>query len=159
MAKLETSLLIQQIQICLPIQGTQFGSLVQEDSTCYGATNPVHHMKPVRLEPVLCNKRSHCSEKPVHCNAEYPPLTTTRESPRTAVKTQCNQKYINKVFLTGRTWTGPPIWTPHHTFLLCHPCCYECVPWILVNWQNTLSKKIGNISGLCSNDGSLNCQL
>ena len=26
--------------------------------------------KPTRLEPVLCNKRSHRSEKPVHCNEE-----------------------------------------------------------------------------------------
>ena len=125
MANLEISLVIQQIQICLPIQRTQVGFLVQEDSTCHGATNPMHHTKPV------------------HGNEEYPPLTTTRESPRTAMKTQCNQKYINEVFFNGRIWTGPPTWTPHHAFLLCHQCCYQCVPWLLVNWQKILSKKIG----------------
>ena len=27
-------------------------------------------LKPVRLEPVLCNKRSHRNEKPMHRNKE-----------------------------------------------------------------------------------------
>ncbi|KAJ8779724.1 hypothetical protein J1605_012608 [Eschrichtius robustus] len=27
-------------------------------------------LKPMRLEPVLCNRRSHCNEKPVHHNEE-----------------------------------------------------------------------------------------
>ena len=27
-------------------------------------------LKPVHIEPVLCNKRSHLNEKPVHCNEE-----------------------------------------------------------------------------------------
>ena len=27
-------------------------------------------LKPVHLEPVLRNKRSHCNEKPAHCNEE-----------------------------------------------------------------------------------------
>ena len=27
-------------------------------------------LKPACLEPLLCNKRSHCSEQPVHCNKE-----------------------------------------------------------------------------------------
>ena len=31
-------------------------------------------------EPMLCNKRSHLNEKPVHCNEEWPLLVTTRES-------------------------------------------------------------------------------
>ena len=71
------------------MQGTQVRALVQEDPTCCGATKPVHHsywacaldpashnywahvpqlLKPVRLEPVLCNKRSHHNEKPAHHN-------------------------------------------------------------------------------------------
>ena len=49
-------------------------------------------LKPACLEPVVCNKRCHCNEKPAHCNEEQPPLTTTRESPRAATKTQCSQK-------------------------------------------------------------------
>ena len=49
-------------------------------------------LKPTCLEPVLCNKRSHRNEKPVHRNEEWPPLAATRESPRAATKTQSSQK-------------------------------------------------------------------
>ena len=81
------------------MQGTQVQALVQEDPICHGPTKPVHHnnwacaleptshnywspcatateahvpqlLKPVCLEPVLRNKRSHHSEKPVHLNKE-----------------------------------------------------------------------------------------
>ena len=82
------------------MQGTRVWSLVQENPTCCGATKPVHHnywactlepashnywanvpqlLKPTRLEPVLRNE-------------EQAPLTATRESPRTATKTQRSQK-------------------------------------------------------------------
>ena len=37
------SLVAQWIRICLPMQGTQVHSLVQEDPTCHGATKPVCH--------------------------------------------------------------------------------------------------------------------
>ena len=40
------------------------------------------------LEPVLYNKRGHCSEKPTHRSEGQPLLTPTRESPYTATKTQ-----------------------------------------------------------------------
>ena len=66
-------------------------ALVREDPTCRGATKPVRHnywacalepvshnywarkpqlLKPVRLEPMLRNKRSQRNEKPVHRNKE-----------------------------------------------------------------------------------------
>ena len=84
-----TSLVAQGLRILLPMQGTQVWSLIQEDPTCLRATKPVRHnywacalepashnywarvpqlLKPVRLEPVLRNKRSHHNEKPVHRN-------------------------------------------------------------------------------------------
>ena len=62
------SLVAQWLRIHLPTQGAQVWSLVQEDPTCCGATKPVattteahvlQLLKPVRLEPVLHNKRSH----------------------------------------------------------------------------------------------------
>ena len=74
-----TSLVAQWLRICLPMQGTRARALVQEDPTCHRATKPASHnywahmpqlLKPVRLEPVLCNKRSHCNEKPTHHNKE-----------------------------------------------------------------------------------------
>ena len=42
--------------------GDMVRSLVREDPTCLGAS------KPVYLEPMLCNKRSHLNEKPLHHN-------------------------------------------------------------------------------------------
>ena len=48
--------------------------------------------KPVRLEPVLRNKRGRDSERPAHRDEEWPPLAATRESRRTETKTQHGQK-------------------------------------------------------------------
>ena len=48
--------------------------------------------EPARLEPVLHSKRGHDSERPAHHDEEWPPLATTRESPRTETKTQHSQK-------------------------------------------------------------------
>ena len=38
--RLKTTLVVQQLRICLPIQGAWVQSLVSEDSTCLGATKP-----------------------------------------------------------------------------------------------------------------------
>ena len=86
-----TSLVVQWLGICLPMQGTRVWALVWEVPACHRATKPVHHnywscaleptshnywarvpqlLKPTRLEPVLCNKRSHRNEKPAHHNKE-----------------------------------------------------------------------------------------
>ena len=88
---MRTSLMAQWLRIRLPMQGTRVRTLVQEDPTCRGATKPVRHnswacalepashnywahepqlLKPARLEPVLCNKRSRRNEKPAHRNEE-----------------------------------------------------------------------------------------
>ena len=48
--------------------------------------------EPVRLEPVLHNKRGRDSERPAHRDEEWSPLAATRESPRTETKTQHSQK-------------------------------------------------------------------
>ena len=48
--------------------------------------------EPAHLEPVLRNKRGHDSERPAHCNEEWPPLAATGESPCTETKTQHSQK-------------------------------------------------------------------
>ena len=73
------------------MQGTRVQALVREDPTHRRATKSVRHnywacalepachncwarkpqlLKPVRLEPVLCNKRSHGNEKPAHRKEE-----------------------------------------------------------------------------------------
>ena len=48
--------------------------------------------EPARLEPVLRNKRGRDNERPAHRDEEWPPLATTRESSRTATKTQHSHK-------------------------------------------------------------------
>ena len=37
--------------------------------------------EPARLEPLLRNRRSHCSEEPAYRTWEEPPLALTREKP------------------------------------------------------------------------------
>ena len=85
------SLVAQWLRIRLPMQGTWVRALVREDPTCRGATKPVCHnywactlepashnywahvpqlLKPVYLEPVLRNKRSHHNEIPAHRKGE-----------------------------------------------------------------------------------------
>ena len=111
--RIGTSLVVQWLRICLPMHGTWVRALVWEDLTCCGAAKPMRHnywactleptchnywarvpqvLKPTRLEPMLCNKRSHCNKKPVHRKEEWPPLVPTRESPRAATKTQHSQE-------------------------------------------------------------------
>ena len=50
-----TSLVVQWLRICLPMQGTWVQSLVQEDPPCQGATKPAMPQlrKSTHLEPVL----------------------------------------------------------------------------------------------------------
>ena len=94
------------------MQGTRVQSLVRKDLTCCRATKPMCHYyearvlepescnywthepqlpKPVYVEPVLCNKRSHHSKKPTH-HSKLALLTATRECLHTVVETQCIQK-------------------------------------------------------------------
>ena len=49
-------------------------------------------LKPGRLEPRLCNRRSHGNEEPKHRSEEQPVLSTTRECPCASMKTQHSQK-------------------------------------------------------------------
>ena len=44
-------------------------------------------LKPMHLEPVIPDKRSHYDEKSVHCDEEQPSLAATRESLCAAMKT------------------------------------------------------------------------
>ena len=85
----------------LPMQETWVWFLIREDLMCHGAAKRMCHsywacaLKPGNhnyWSPYACNKRSHCNEKPAHCNEEYPLLATTRESPCTAMKTQHSPK-------------------------------------------------------------------
>ena len=50
------SLVAQWLRICLPMQGTWVRALVQEDPTCSGAAEPMHHnYRACTLEPASHN--------------------------------------------------------------------------------------------------------
>ena len=76
---LGTYLVVQWLRIRLPMQGTRVWALVLEDPTCRRATKPVRHnywahvpqsLKPMCLEPMLHNKRSHSAKESAHHNKE-----------------------------------------------------------------------------------------
>ena len=67
-----TSLVVQWLGICLPIQGTQVQSVVRGRSLMPQSSEArtPQLLKPRHLGPVLCNERSHCNEKSTNCNEE-----------------------------------------------------------------------------------------
>ena len=102
------SLVGQWLRIRLPMQGTRVWALVREDPTCRRATGPVSHnywaWEPQLLSLCATTTETHAprdcalqQEKPLQWEACTPqrrvaPLAATRESPRTATKTQHSQK-------------------------------------------------------------------
>ena len=65
--------MVQWLRIHLPMQGTWILPMVQEDLTCYKATKTASHsISACTLEPVLCNKKSHCNKMPICCNWRKP---------------------------------------------------------------------------------------
>ena len=107
------SLVAQWLRIHLPMQGKRVRALVQEDTTCHGATKPVRrNYWACALEPMSHNYWSPCTttteahaprahapqqEKPPQWEACAPqqrvaPTPATRESPHAATKTKCSHK-------------------------------------------------------------------
>ena len=99
----QTYLVAQWLRNHQPMQGTQVWSLVQEDSTCCGATKPVYCnywpcvLSPHTPEPVL-HERSRNNEKSPHRNESSSPLLHLEKAcaqqrrPSTA-----KNKWINKL--------------------------------------------------------------
>ena len=93
-----TFLVVQWLRICLSVQGTRVRSLVQEDSTCRGTARPLHHYwGPRTPEPVLCNKRSHCSEKPTHSSQRVAPACHSERKPVQSNRVPAQPK-VNQFF-------------------------------------------------------------
>ena len=97
------SLQVQWLGIRLPMQGTRVRSLVWEDATCFGATEPMsHNYWSLRaLEPLCCNKWSHRSEKLGHHHKEARSTQPEKALP-IAMMIEHNQKKrsIKWVFLS-----------------------------------------------------------
>ena len=115
---------MQWLRILLPRQGTWVRALVLEDPTCHRATKPVRHeywastlepvshkywahvpqlLKPMRLEPVLCNKRSPCTTmKSMPCLLQLEKACAQQRRPNTE-----KNKLINKFILKKtKHWTN-----------------------------------------------------
>ena len=61
-----TSLVVQWLKICLPMQRTRVWSLVQEDPRCCKAAKPMcHNYCACAPASTLWNKRSHCNEETI----------------------------------------------------------------------------------------------
>ena len=82
------SLVAQWLRICLPMQGTWVRALVWQNPTCRGATGPVSHNYWACVSGACAPQQ----ERPTHRDEEWPPLATTRGSPRTETKTQHSHK-------------------------------------------------------------------
>ena len=90
--------MVQWVTICLPVQGTWVQPPVQEDPPRCGAIMPVchNHCSLPALEPVLCNRRSHCNEKPEHHNQRVAPCSPQLEKAQVQqdlAKNKCINKY------------------------------------------------------------------
>ena len=85
-----TSLVVQWLRICLPMQGTRVRSLVQEDPTCRGANKPVgHNYWACTLEPASHNYWAHVTTIEARTPRAHAPQqgeATAMRSPRTTTK-------------------------------------------------------------------------
>ena len=78
-----TFMMVQWIRIQLPMQRTWVWSLIQEDSTCHGATKAhvPQLLKPMHLQPELCNKKSHQIRRPSTSTKSSPHSLHSNEEP------------------------------------------------------------------------------
>ena len=79
-AMILTSLEVQWLRVCLPVQGTWIQSLVQEDPTCHRATKPT---TTESLHPRVCALQE---EKPLQeetCAPQLEETCTQRQRPST----------------------------------------------------------------------------
>ena len=92
---LGTSLVAQWLRICLPVQATRVRSLVREDPTCCGATEPhapqLLNLRSRAHEPQLLSPRAAttaarmpraCARQQSKATAMRSPHTATKSSPR-----------------------------------------------------------------------------
>ena len=125
-----TSLVAQSLRIHLPMQGTQVRSLVWEDPTCRRPTKPMQDnywacalepthsnywarvlqlLQPMRLEPVLRNKRSpHSPQLEKACTQQQRPSVAKKKSDLEKCSWLMNlQRQMTDTWLS---WN----WTLHH---------------------------------------------
>ena len=111
---MRTSLVAPWLRICLPIQGTWVWSLVQEGSTCCGATKPVcHSYWSLRALKTAFHKRSLQWQA---CALRWRVAPTCRSSKKPACSNEgsVQSKYSLRKRKKIREW----FWFPYHWLLL-----------------------------------------
>ena len=144
----QTSQVVQWLRSHQPMQRMWVRSLFQEDPTGLGATKPAwHDCWACALEPVLCNKRSHLSEKPEHSAEEKPPHSTPRESPLTATETQRGQKWMNKYFFKKEMHAlAPMLSSLSHVHAA---VIWQLLPTAYLRWDSRTLWHFGPVSVMC----------
>ena len=118
--------MVQWLRICCQFR-TWVRSLVQEYPTCHGTTDPIllsqcfrvcqpQLLKPAGLQPMLCNKRSHCNEAPLHSalqqrvpsHTHLPQLEKAHVQQGRASRAKINKSYLKK---KRRRNVGLPWWS------------------------------------------------
>ena len=89
-SRIWTSLVVQWLRICLPMQGTEVRSLVWDNSTCCKATRPVRHNSWAQIPQLLklTSPRAYAlqQEKPPQQEAQAPQWrpSTTKNKQKTS---------------------------------------------------------------------------
>ena len=74
-----TFLVAQSLRILLPVQGPRVPFPLRKGSTCQGAMKPMgNNYWTCTLEPMLCNKKSHCSPQLEKARAQQWSLGTAK---------------------------------------------------------------------------------
>ena len=151
------------------MQGTRVRALVREDPTCCGAAKPMCHnywacalepvslnywacvlqlLKPARLEPVLCNKRSHrTATKSSPRSSQLEKARAQQQRPNAAKKKKHNRWFLDLwthdlICQTARRGVLEEYWTNHHnlenvllSIFLRFGTRIECFLLIWVHWS------------------------
>ena len=91
----QTSLLVQWLRICLPMQGIRVQFLVQDDSTCLGEAKPMYHNYWACEHPRACALQQEKAPQWETCTPQLDRsscLPQLARSPRAVTTTQCSQK-------------------------------------------------------------------
>ena len=118
--------MVQWLGICLPIQGTQFGSLVREDPTCQGATKAC--ATACTLEPMGSNYRA----RTPRCRApqrEKPPQLKSGPHSLQLEKTCAQQRRPT----TANKWINLKKKTSQGNSFLSKVCSLLSVPLLLLS--------------------------
>ena len=97
-----TSLVVQWLRICLPMQKTWVWSLLWKDSTCWRATEPVHTTTDLELQSPCSATREAATTRSSPCSSHLEKACIQQRRPSRAKNKNKNFKrsvYKNQLYL------------------------------------------------------------